>query len=601
MGCRLDLLALLVSFAGPAAASTPTFSTFFGGGLKDFIRDVRVAPDGSIVVVGGTESTDFPTTPGAYDRTFNGTHDVIVVKFDAAGGLLWSTMIGGPNYDRAYAVEVDAAGDIVIAGRAGDGFPTTAGVVQPLFGGDVLPSGEYGQQDGFVAKVRSDGTGFVWSTYFGGDDTAFIRDVDIDAAGNVYLVQPGNERPHPYVTAGAYQTQRGGAQDFVVAKLLADASSVVWATYFGGSADDGLAPSIRVHSSGGVHVGVGTYSNDAPTTPGAYDRSYAGGGDLMVCKFSPDGSSLLFATYFGGSAYDFVETHNLWVDAAGNAYLAATTRSSDLPATTGAFQRQYGGHGGVGTGQSTNYSGDGFAAKLSADGTSLLAATYLGGSVGEGLEGSALDASGNLWVAGATHSSDFPVTADAVQARRAGGADFFVASLSGALDQLVWCTFLGGSGDDYGRTLALGAAGEVAVAGQTRSDNWPLTAAHQSVRQGDWDGAVALLIPGNLPPGPEPPPDPVASGSFAAWPNPFAGSTEIVFALVADATVDVEIYDASGRAVRSLLSGAFSPGDHEQTWNGLDDAGEAVPAGLYFAKLTAGGAVFTEKLVHLGR
>jgi hypothetical protein len=602
MGGRFSVLTLCaLAAAGPAPAAAPTFSTFFGGGLKDFIRDVRVAPDGSIVVVGGTESTDFPTTVGAYDRSFNGTHDVIVVKFDAAGRLLWSTLFGGPNYDRAYAVELDAAGNIVVAGRAGDGFPTTAGVLQPLFGGDVLPSGEYGQQDGFVAKMRSDGTGFVWSTYFGGDDTAFIRDVDVDAGGNVYLVQPGNERAHPHVTPGAYQMQRGGAQDFVVAKLAPDASGVTWATYFGGSADDGLAPSIRVHSSGEVYVAAGTYSNDVPTTPGAYDRSYAAGGDLMVCKFSADGSALRYATYFGGSAYDFVETHNLWVDGAGSAYVAATTRSSDLPATAGAFQRQYGGHGGVGTGQNTNYSGDGFAAKFSPDGTALLAATYLGGSVGEGLEGSALDAAGNLWVAGATHSSDFPATAGAVQTRRAGGADFFVACLSGTLDELTWCTFLGGSGDDYGRTLALGSGGVVAVAGQTRSDDWPLAAAHQSCRHGDWDGAVALILPSSQPPRPAPHPNPVVVGSVAALPNPFAGSTVLVFELSADAAVDVEIYDASGRIVRSLLHESFSSGDHARTWDGIDDAGDAVPAGLYFAKLAAGGAVLTEKLVHLGR
>jgi hypothetical protein len=89
--------------------ATPSlvFSTYIGGSRQDSIRDVATDREGNIYITGGTESSDFPTTPGAYDTTFNGWHNVFVTKFHPEGNLLWSTFLGGPNYDRAYAIEVD--------------------------------------------------------------------------------------------------------------------------------------------------------------------------------------------------------------------------------------------------------------------------------------------------------------------------------------------------------------------------------------------------------------------------------------------------------------------------------------------------------------
>jgi len=108
--------------------------------------------------------------------------------------LQFSTYLGGPNYDRAYAVEVDQDGCVYIAGRAGPGFPATAGAIQPNFGGDIVsgPSAAYGKQDGFITKLASDGSRLIWSTYFGDDVAGFIRDLDIDLAGDVYVVSPAN-------------------------------------------------------------------------------------------------------------------------------------------------------------------------------------------------------------------------------------------------------------------------------------------------------------------------------------------------------------------------------------------------------------------------
>ena len=159
-------------------------------------RDIAFDSRGNVIVVGGTSASDFRTTPGAYDRTYGdgtagtglgnaGQTDVFVVKLDSNGRLLWSTFLGGPNYDRAYAVEIGPGDDIFIGGRAGAGFPTTAGVIQRTFAGDAGPNSEYGLQDGFVACLSADGGTLKWSTYFGESGPGFVRDIAVDAQGRV--------------------------------------------------------------------------------------------------------------------------------------------------------------------------------------------------------------------------------------------------------------------------------------------------------------------------------------------------------------------------------------------------------------------------------
>jgi hypothetical protein len=466
-------------------------SSYLGGGRSEQIRDVAFDAEGNLYLAGGTASTGFPTTPGAYDRSHNGSHDVFVTKVDPRGNLIWSTLIGGSNYDRAYAIEVDGQGDVYVAGRAGVGYPTTSGVVQPAFGGDVVGSGAYGRQDGFVTKLSADGSRLIWSTFFGSDDREVIRDIAIDGQRRVVLGVTKLSRDHPHITAGAFQPTRVGF-DGVIAKLSADASNVIFASYFGGSATDGDTPSVRVDASGNIYYLTDTESDDAPATPGAWRTFRAGGRDMILSKLSPSGS-LLWSTYVGGSGNEFSETHGLALDASGNAYVAATTVSTDVPTTSGAFQPGYAGSGGSGTGAQSNYNGDGFIARISASGANLMACTYLGGSVGDGIEGVGVDGSGRVYVSGATYSSDFPTSADAIQPQSAGDSDFFVARLSADLRQLSYATFLGGTTGDTGRTAAVSPEGAIAVAGTSESVDWPLAAAPQPQKGGGWDAVFSRL------------------------------------------------------------------------------------------------------------
>lgn len=474
-------------------AVTVNFSTFTGGSGMDVIRDVVSDPNGNVYVTGGTESGNFKTNAGAYDTSHNGWMDVFVMKLSPDGKLLWSTFLGGSNYDRAYSIEVDPQGAVYVAGRAGPGFPTTSGVIQSQFGGDSNPNSLYGDQDGFVTKISPDGSQVIWSTYFGGNDRSFIRDIDVDDAGKVVLALTSVSKTNPHITSGAYQSSLSGGEDGVVARLAADGKSADWATYFGGSGAFDLAtPSIRVDNSGNVYIVGGTSSTDLPTSQNAFDRSLGGQYDLHLAKFSANGS-FQFGTYIGGAGNEFSETHALTLDNQGNPIVAATTTSDDFPTTSGAFQTQYGGTGGGNTGGGSNYPGDGFIAKFSTDGSRLLASTYLGGQLGEGIEGVGVDSQNNVYASGATYSGDFPVTGDAYQAQKRADADFFAVQLSADFSRLVYSTYLGGRDTDFGRTAYASPNGTFYVAGETYSSDWPVVNPLQGSYASQMDGVLVKL------------------------------------------------------------------------------------------------------------
>ncbi|MFQ5807974.1 MAG: SBBP repeat-containing protein [Armatimonadota bacterium] len=494
------VLALFMPIACSAQSYDLTFSTYLGGSAQDSARGVAVDAEGNIYVTGGTTSPDFLTTEGAYDRSYTtggqsvgafGPMDVFVTKLDPNGKIVWSTFLGGPNYDRAYSVEVDSQGYVYVAGRAGEGFPTTPGVLQPEFAGDDSRNRAYGKQDGFITRLSPDGSTIVWSTYFGDAGGSIVRDIDIDATGNVYATLMGTRHPNPNVTPGAFQTTPAGDADNVIAKISADGSRVIWASYLGGSGRD-LAPSIRVDATGHVLVDGSTASTDFPVTPGAFQRKSGGGGDAYVVKFRPDGSGLVYGTYLGGSRSDGAAgKHGLAVDATGHAYVVGFTESPDFPTTPGAFQRKYGG-GMQGTWEQT---GDRFVARLSPDGARLLAGTFVGGNARDGGEGVAVDERGSVYMSMFSYSSDFPVNADAMQPKRASRRDGTPFVLAPDFTRAVMSSYMGGSGEDNLRACALGSDGSFVVVGSTNSRDWPVRNAAQPSLAGDGDVVVVKFTP----------------------------------------------------------------------------------------------------------
>ena len=449
------------------------------GSGQEIGRGIAVDSSGAIYVTGGTSSTNFPVTNGAYDTSLatggsqlgsEGALDVFVAKFSPQGNLVWSTYLGGPNYDRAYAIQVDSAGDVYVAGRAGPGFPTTAGVVQPNFGGDNNRNSAYGAQDGFVTKLAGDGGSLIWSTYFGGASRGFIRDLDIDAQGRAHVgfIAYSN---HPHITNDAARTTRLGVADAGYAVISANGQTVQYATYLGGTTvlpPSGnlptLTPSVRVRSNGGTYVSYMDNANDVPVTANAYQSSVKGHFDMVVTKFTPQ-RTVEWTTYLGGSSIDETETHGLAIDANDRPIIAGNTRSKDFPTTQGAYQTS--------PGSSNNNIADGFISILSADGRSLYASTYFGGNQDDQIEGLSVLPDGTVIATGATFSSFLPTTGSAYQTYNAGGRDGLLAQFSANLSSVPYATYIGGTGDDTLNDVDVNAQGIIGFAGAAGSTPFP--------------------------------------------------------------------------------------------------------------------------------
>jgi hypothetical protein len=452
-----------------------THSTYLGGSNFEQARDLEIDKEGNIYIAGGTSSADFPTTPGVYNRIYNGSGSetvgswgpmmVFVSKFTPAGELIWSTYIGGPNYDRAYAIEVDDDGFVYVGGRAGVDFPTTENAYQKEFSKQTgLKNNLYGHQNGFITKLSPDGSEIIYSTYYGGDSYGFFRDIAIDDEGFVYgILNAVIKNPGGISDDSFGPEHHGGRYDMVAVKFEKDLSGVIWAGYLGGSDEDRGGPSIKVGPDKSVYVCGGTLSDDLPVTENAFQKSAGGESDLLLARIAADGKSLIYLTYFGGENDEFTETHGLYVDGEGHAYIACATKSQNLQTTPGAIK--------------SNKSGDDLdimMAKFSLDGSELLAASYFGSSQNDSPEGLYADKEGNFYVAGNSNSVDLPFTADAFQAKNNGGSDCLILKVNPDFSEVLFCTYLGGMDTESVRAFDVDSEGNMAISGQTLSLDFPL-------------------------------------------------------------------------------------------------------------------------------
>jgi len=393
-----------------AAGSGLVYSTYLGGSGTEGGSGIAVDASGNVYVTGGTGSSNFPTTPGAFQATARGHGDAFVSKLNAAGsGLVYSTYLGGSQIDSGFGIAVDALGNAYVTGfTPSHDFPTTLGAFQTTFRGGS-PDG-----DAFVSELDPNGSTLVYSTYLGGSGDEIGEAVAVDASGNTY-VTGGTQSSNFPTTPGAFETICSGGGAFV-SKLNVGGSSLVYSTYICGLGF-GEGGSIAVDTSGNAYVTGGAFSSNFPTTPGAFQTTYGGNGDAAISKLNATGSGLIYSTFLGGSGSEAASC--IAVDTSGNAYVAGLTQSSDFPTTPGAFQTTLGGL--------TNA----FVSKLNASGSVLLQSTYLGGSNDDRATCIAVDPSGNAYVTGRATSTNFPTTSGAFQTAFGGGnGDAFVSKFS---------------------------------------------------------------------------------------------------------------------------------------------------------------------------
>jgi len=389
--------------------SSLLWATYIGGFVDEGVSSIALDAMGNVVMTGTTASPDFPTTPGAHQQALSFPNDAFVTKLGADGSsLIWSTYLGAGGDETAYEIALDSSGNAVVVGMTSS---TSAFATAGAY--DITQNG---LDDAFLAKLSADGSSLMWATYLGGDSIDVALAVALDGSGNVVVCGQTSSRNFP-VTPGAYDETMNAEFDAYLAKISADGSSLLWATFLGGSGFNDFAWDIVLDGSGNPVVAGFTDSPDFPVTPGAYDTSYGGGFDAFVAKMSSDGSTLAWATYLGGSGDE--RAYAIALGSSGNPFVTGRTDSTDFPTTPGAYDRTYDGDN------------DTYVAKLNAGGSSLAAATYLGGANYDEGRDITLDAVGNPVVVGGTISTDFPTTAGAYSPTYNGGfEDGFVVKLN---------------------------------------------------------------------------------------------------------------------------------------------------------------------------
>ncbi len=448
-------------------------STYLGGSDSDYAYALAIHPTtGEVYVAGRTYSPDFPNTSGGAQESNNGYYDAFVARLNSnLTQIIQSTYLGGSVDDYAYALAISSTGDVYVAGSTTSfNFPRTSGGAQASKGG---------LDDAFVAKLNSS-LNLLQSTYLGGSRGDYASAIAISSTGDVYVAGKTSSPNFPRTSGGA-QASSGGGDDAFVAKLDSTlTNSSFQSTYLGGSLfDDAYALAIHP-TTGDVYVAGRTSSTNFPRTSGGAQQTSGGGDDAFVARLDSTLTNSSFqSTYLGGSGGDFAYAIAIR-PTTGEVYVAGYTTSPNFPRTSGGAQ------------QTKRGIWDAFVARLDSTLTnSSFQSTYLGGSGGDFAFALAISGS-NVYVAGRTESNDFPGTTGGAQRTSGGGGDAFVVKLDSTLTNSSFqSTYLGGSGSDYARALAISGS-DVYVVGDTSSNDFPGTSGRASSRS-DQDAFVAKL------------------------------------------------------------------------------------------------------------
>ncbi len=358
----------------------------------DYGYALAVDGAGNAYVGGTTDSADFGVTPGAYDTSYGGGTDGFLLKVDADGNLVYSTFLGGSDFDIVLAVAVDEGGRAYVTGSTWSND----------FIGTVI--GPAANRSAYVARLNADGSNLERGVIIGGSSTDEATDLSLDGDGLIYMTGWSNSTNLP-TTAGSLSPGSNGSWDAFVFKVNLNTSSVVYGTYLGGEGEDRGA-GIAVNSGGNVFVTGMTRSANFPTSATGYDRELGGG----VCGFDPcpdafgvrlnaTGSALVYGTFIGGLGDD--QGTDLALDSQNRVMITGKTEAGDFPI--------------AGNGYDSSLDGlrDVFLAQLDGAGQTLLYSTYMGGSgIDEG-QGVTVDGEGLVYLTGRTDSDDFPTTAGA--------------------------------------------------------------------------------------------------------------------------------------------------------------------------------------------
>ena len=424
-----------------------TWGTYYGGGASDYSNGVRCDAQNNVYISGYTLNSSNIATSGTYQNTIGGSYDAYLVKFDGNGARVWGTYFGGNSVETSYCIHISAQGAIYICG---DTFSTSGvasvGAHQTSYGGGI--------DDAYLAKFDRNGQ-LLWATYYGGTLHDIAADITTDNNSNV-LMCGHSESSNNIATNSAYQNFQSGQYDAYVVKF--DSNGVrQWGTYYGDQ-DVEEAWCIACDNNNFIYITGFTASTSNIATNGAHQTVYGGGlKDAYIAKFNSTGSSLVWATYYGGSGDD--AGTGIVYDNPGMLLVSGNCTSTNNIASTGAWQSAPGS------------ADDGFILKLSTNGVRQWG-TYFGGNNVDYIEEIWRTSNSEMIVCGSTISTNVMSTANAWQPNNSSPNNYdsyFARFSSSGMMQLG--TFYGGSLQDNGHGMALNSTGQLYITGETYSSD----------------------------------------------------------------------------------------------------------------------------------
>jgi hypothetical protein len=394
----------------------------------------------------------------SYRKTPVGTIGIELAAWDRRHTLVIdpiissATFVGGSALDDALGITVDPGGAAYLAGYTqSTNYPLQSPIQNQL--------NQF--TDVVVTKLSTNGDGLVYSTYLGGGGEDRGVAVAADVQGNAYITGFAASFDYP-TTAQAYQRDYSGLNDSFVTKLSPFGNQLLLSTFLGPDGSTEIGYAIGIDYAGNVVVTGTTTAVSFPTTPGAFNTTYGGAGDIFVTKFNPTLSQLVFSTYVGGVLDDTPSV--MVVDHVGEIFIAGFTASPDFPTTVGAYSRTQRGLA------------DAFVFRLRQDGKQLVFSTMIGGANSDSAAGLTLEPGGRIVIAGTTESLDFPTTVHAFSRTMRGVRDAFVAKFDSTASTLLVSTLIGTPQIDAAIGVRMGEGGYPIIAGYTESNNFHATA-----------------------------------------------------------------------------------------------------------------------------
>jgi fibronectin type 3 domain-containing protein len=370
---------------------------------------------------------------------------------DLTAELTYSTYFGGSGSDEYIHTVTDSEGDVWIAGSTdSDNLYTTPDAYNQTYSGS---------SDVFVVKFDGENGSLLYSTYFGGSGYEIPMTIEIDSNDNVWICGETGSGDLP-TTWNAYSSILNGTVDMFIFSLSGTIGSLLYCTYVGGSGVES-AISMDLDSEGNLWATGITDSSDFPMSPSSLYPVHNGSFDAVLFEISKNGTTMLYSTFFGGIGDD--RGYKVLVDSSDDVWLAGTTDSFGFPVTVDAYMSAKSGGGDI------------YLLKLAGNGSTLLYSTFFGGSQEDYLMSITFDSLGNIWGTGATFSSNFPRTLNAYDSSHGGSTDCIVFQFAKNGSTLLYSSYIGGSGQDFGRSISVARNNAVWILGDTGTSTFPTT------------------------------------------------------------------------------------------------------------------------------